>query len=117
MTDFLFLVNSETKIIAVNQAALNLLHYKHNELIGKPIENVISEENNQRAIFMRIGINDLEKIENYTNAETILISKDGKNIPVMITATIIREKNDDIGGYLFLGRDANIVHSTTILLT
>ncbi|MDD5173602.1 MAG: PAS domain S-box protein [Candidatus Omnitrophica bacterium] len=98
--DFLILVDREGKIIMVNRAIEKAIGYKKEELIKKPVEVIISQKDVAELLF-----SELEKKETVTNLETTYRSKDGKEIPVIYSGSVIRNDVGDIAGFVVTALD------------
>ena len=106
MSDSLFLVDARGRITSVNRGASKLLGYKANELIGKPMQIIFSEEKNETFSPKKM----FEKIANMkTNAisevETVFKAKDGKRIPISLSISVMRNEDDEPQGIIYIGRD------------
>jgi len=96
MIDSLIAVTREGTIQTVNQAICNLLGYQKEELIGQPVASFIAKgsplilDKKQLDIILEEGsIND-EKI--------FYLSKDGRTIPVLFSASVMHDKEGKING-------------------
>ncbi|ODS31279.1 MAG: diguanylate cyclase/phosphodiesterase with PAS/PAC sensor [Candidatus Scalindua rubra] len=103
MVDTLVVVNPDTTIKTVNQATLNLLGYEEDELIGQPIEMIIEEE--EIVSFKGTWITDLMKKGSITSVERAYITKDGRKIPVLFSASVIQNVDGEIQGYVCVALD------------
>ncbi|HVE58875.1 MAG TPA: PAS domain S-box protein, partial [Pyrinomonadaceae bacterium] len=88
MADTLIVVNRDLLISKVNQSALNLLGYEESELKGKNIEMVFAEKS-----FISTELTDLTGNEIFQNTEKCYRARNGTEIPVSFSASVI--KNDD----------------------
>ena len=104
MPDALLLVSPEGKILSVNQATINLLGYEERELISQPIENVFAEET-KTALFKGTGSDVRIRIKRIRDAETIFNTKDGRTIPISLSASMMRDNKGNLRGIVFIGRD------------
>lgn len=101
VTDLIFLLDTDQKIIKVNRQTEEVLGYKAHELIGKP--------------FFRLRDNSAELQEDFLslmhNADESkrlgidLLSKTMESIPVDLYVTSIRDIMDDLAGLLLIGQD------------
>jgi PAS domain S-box-containing protein len=101
MNDALIVIGSERKIETVNQATLDLLHYKEEELIGKPLNILTSKQDlvsNETLISGRLFN------EPVTNFEMTFINKRKGKIPVLFSSSLIKEE-EDITGIVCVVRD------------
>ncbi len=101
MTETLIVVNPDSTIHMVNQATVNLLGYEERELNEKPI-SIISPEDD---LFSKAGITNLIKNGNALTEEKIYIAKDGKNIPVLFSGSVMYDKDGNIKGVVCIATD------------
>ena len=95
MTDTLLVINQDALIKTVNHATCNILGYKEDELLEKPI-NIIFPEN--ETLISSTGIADLIKKGFIHNVEKEYLTKCGRLIPVLISASVMRDFHGNIQG-------------------
>jgi PAS domain S-box-containing protein len=101
MIDTLIVASPEGEIIRFNSAACLLLGYEERELIGQPLRMIIYEEFGKDSV-----LNDVTKNGFIGNIEKTYLSKDGRKIPVLFSASAMRDKNDDcIQGIVCVAQD------------
>ena len=77
----IFIIGMDLRYIAVNGRALSLLGYEENELIGKPVSDVMSQDQ---------ALGQGSVVGNHTNLhERILKRKDGSLLPVEVSTSIV----------------------------
>jgi PAS domain S-box-containing protein len=103
MSNFLILLDNELRIITVNQATKDLLGYDQEELVGNSVEMVFADEN-QKFMF-RINNSSNTKINAISHVETYLKSKNGKIIPVLLSDSVIQNKDHQTVGIVCIGND------------
>jgi len=103
MSNFLILLDNEFRIITVNQATTDLLGYDREELVGNSIEMVFADKN-QKAMF-RTNNSSKTKINAISHIETYLKSKNGKIIPVILSDSVIQNKDHQTVGIVCIGND------------
>jgi len=103
MTDALLLVNPNGRINSINKAALRLLKYEESELIGKNLNNVLMDRHEQPTPDGGI-LEQLERKGFISDYEMSFIAKDGRNIPISLSAFILREKDGAFLGYVIVVR-------------
>ena len=94
ITNFLIITDENRKIRYINPVGLKLLGYNKEEFEGKNIEMIIPPALNSKIL--------AEKCLN--NFETILKDKKGKNIPVLLSKSVISKKST-LMGILYMGTD------------
>lgn len=94
---FLIMTDDNNEIKYVNPAGLKLLGRSHSEIIGEHIESVLPKFGNQKPLTLEGNIS-------VKNFETILKDKNGKEIPVLLSTSVISKKSSVIGA-LYVGTD------------
>jgi PAS domain S-box-containing protein len=115
MTDTLIVINSNTIITKINLATIMLLGYQEAELIGKPIKLILSQEENDKKLWIH------ESIEkgSITNIERSYLTKDNRKIPVSFSASVIRNDSGEMQGIVCVAqdiRDRKRAEETNLLL-
>jgi PAS domain S-box-containing protein len=101
MPDSLILMDPDFKILEANQSMLTLSGYQRKELIGAPLERLLGRnegvmEKIQTELFCR-GL-----IQNF---EIHYQTKQGAQIPIFFTGSIIKDKQGYIAGIVGIGSD------------
>ena len=103
LTDALFLVNSKGEVATVNQATLELLGYEASELLDQPIEIILVPE--ETANFRQSCLEQLLAGDSICDTEITLVTKDGRKIPVSLSASVVRDEEGVEPGIVYVGRD------------
>jgi PAS domain S-box-containing protein len=103
LADALFLVNYEGRIVTVNTATLELLGYEESELVDQPVGMILAQE--EIAGFERMCLEQLQKVGSVHDAEITAVTKDGKRIPVSLSASVVRDEEGAERGVIYVGRD------------
>ncbi len=101
--DTLIVINEKGKIKTVNEATNKLLGYRGDELIDKPLDLVLASED---LFDLREG--EFCKIiakGNIDNEEKVYLSKTGRKIPVLFSASGIIDARGDVLGIVCIARD------------
>ncbi|TCT13849.1 PAS domain S-box-containing protein [Natranaerovirga pectinivora] len=94
MMDSLVVINPYFRIITVNSATLDLLDYKEEELMDKPINRfVLNRDNNP---FDNEHLKNLVKEGQLRNIETMIVTKEGKIIPVLFSCSAIKNPDNSM---------------------
>lgn len=93
MIDTLIVINPDGSIKSVNQAVLDLLGYKEHELLGQYITILFQQK---EGLFFGKTYGDFLQNGMTVHGETTYRAKDGRAIPVLLSATIMRDENDRI---------------------
>jgi PAS domain S-box-containing protein len=97
MSNFMVLIGNDNRIKSVNSAGLSLLGYNESEVCGKDMKMIFPED---------LSLFKVYKVtESYiSNFETIMKTRDGKSIPVLISITPIDYGSQKVG-MLCVGSD------------
>ena len=102
MADALIVIDPSVKIKSVNQAALDLLGYKEDELIGQHLKKIFPEEEKKGLLNKYLKKIITERVA--YNISFIFITKEGKEIPVNLSSALMRE-GKRITGIVAVARD------------
>ncbi|MFA5779796.1 MAG: ATP-binding protein [Elusimicrobiota bacterium] len=103
MADVLIVTDASGEIKTVNPATLNLLEYNKEELLGQSTEIIFAEEG--ELLFKGIRAEKLLKegpVENYIMT---LRAKNGENIPVSFSGSVMKNSAGGIIGFVCISRD------------
>ena len=95
MTDSLIVVNPDATLRSVNKAALDLLGYKEDELIGQPVKKIFLQEEEESILhryFQKIIVAGVAY-----NISLTFFSKQGKSIPVNFCGALMQQDGKIIG--------------------
>jgi len=101
MADSLILINPDKKIIRVNKATLDLLGFKEEELIGKPIDNIL----NGHSLFKGEQFERLIKEGQTKDYDMEYKSKSRETIPVSFSASVMYDKHKQMLGIVGVAKD------------
>ncbi len=102
MTDALIVVNPDAKLRSVNKAALDLLGYKEDELIGQPVKRIFLQKDGEgkeeggESILHRYFQKIIAAGVAYNIGLTFL-SKQGKSIPINFSGALMQQDGKIIG--------------------
>ncbi|MGA1865698.1 MAG: sensor histidine kinase [bacterium] len=103
MIDTLIVVNPDGTIRTVNQAALRLLKYeKDEELIGLHIGKILAKDT---PFFEWEDLYILLKKDSIRNYDTIYKAKDGTEIPINLSASVMKDKAGNLLAIVCVARD------------
>ncbi len=100
MPDSLFLADIEGKIAETNYSFTKLFGYSEEEIVGKDI-NILFKNKDK----IKIMINNLLQDSEVVNEEKEIETKSGKVIPVLISGSVISNKNKQKIGIVCIARD------------
>ena len=98
MVDTLIITDNDTRIKIVNQAALDLLEYTEEEIIGQPFEKILSRESSEEVLNTNYTSAKLE--ESVQNVYNTYYSKSGKSIPVSFSRSLMHDSENNISGMI-----------------
>lgn len=106
MNDALIVTDTSGKIMTVNVAALVMLGYSEDELIGQSIGKLMPDpiEQNSRHNWKSI-IRDLIEKGYLSNTEITFISKDGILIPVLFSGSVMHNAEGNVEGIVCVALD------------
>lgn len=91
----LIVLDSNKNILKVNQATLDYLGYKEEELVCQPFTKIVSTQK---------VINSLEK-KVVKSLETTYLKKNGDRIPVLFSSSLMRDEAGQIQGVVCIAED------------
>lgn len=102
MIDTLVIFDSQEKIKMVNRATLDLLQYRKEELIGKPVSILFAEG---EPFFKKEKLAELIERGKIRNFDTTYLTKSGEKIPVSFSGSIMRNEQGEIEGIVGVAKD------------
>jgi PAS domain S-box-containing protein len=94
IVDPLIILDANKIIRVVNEATLYLLGYREEELMGKHVEVIFTES--KISILRRENAEKLIGSGTILNIETHYQTKDGKNIPILFSSSIMKDNDGSI---------------------
>jgi PAS domain S-box-containing protein len=101
MIDTLIVIAPDEMIRSVNNATLTLLKYERKELIGKAVETILGEAGTP---FKGERLAKLVE-QNSLTYETYYETKDNEKIPVILSCSVMKDKEGDIICIVCTGKD------------
>ena len=101
MINTLIVVSSDNKIVSANTSTCRLLGYEKNEIIGQPLEMITKNENSDREIWMKNLLAD----DHIANIEEVYKTKDGRDVPVLLSAAVMRDENHLVQEIIYVAQD------------
>jgi PAS domain S-box-containing protein len=96
----IFIISLDFRYITANRQALSLLGYKEEELVGKPVDEVLSQD---ASLSNTIFANQNSQLQ-----ERVLKCKDGSRIPVEIGTSIVYTDNGEPAYIQSIARDISV---------
>ena len=104
--DTLIVTDPDGNIRKANQAALDLLEYNEQELIGKPIGTIFAKEGAEELKSFFTDIPEaLFKREVIRNYELTYVTKSGRRIPMSFNCSVMRDEKGEILGLVVGAKD------------
>ncbi|WP_213950454.1 PAS domain S-box protein [Tepidanaerobacter syntrophicus] len=100
MNDVIFLLDSNNNITFVNDAVFRLLNYTPRELQGKPFGFIAASYEDKKEIS-----EELAESGTISNREIYLKGKSGELIPVLISASVVKDQFDEPSGLIISAKD------------
>ena len=101
MINSLIVVSPENKIIRTNTATCMLLGYEEKELVGRTVETIFGGNGSSKDPWMKTMF-----AENHvSNIEEIYRTKNGQEIPVLLSASVMYDANKVIRGIVYVAQD------------
>jgi PAS domain S-box-containing protein len=100
MSESLLLIDMHGKIIEVNKVLMNITEYKKNELMSMSLSDLFDE----KSIFDGF-ISSFDKSNMISGMELTLFSRSGKRIPVIFSASVIRNNAKQMCGIVCVATD------------
>jgi PAS domain S-box-containing protein len=107
MSNSLLVVNKDQTIRAANQATYDLLGYSQEELLGKPFSIIFAEDD-----YSGVGLDELINKGFTRNIETTCLSKYGKKIRMLLTASVIFNEERRFEGIVCVAQDITMQTET-----
>lgn len=101
MLNALVVINTDGTINTVNRGILNLLEYKNEELIGNDINMIMDEESRDNERWL----NNLIKRGSIRDVEKTYLTKRGKKIMVLFSASIMHDTDGHVVGVVCAAQD------------
>jgi len=101
ITDLLFIIDTENKISISNSALCDILGYEEDELIGKPVETIFAD----KTLIKKFYNGTISEKDILRNIETELIKKDGNEIPVLFSQSIMYNQDNEPEGIICVAKD------------
>ena len=102
----LITIDSDGTITFINSAALHLLDYEYQELVGKPVRNLFADDKEAEKVLDEL----LNKNRMFESREINLIGRTKKLIPIGFTTTLLLSDDSAYNGVIISFRDLTNLH-------
>ncbi len=99
MPDYVVLVDSSGKILSINHRLTSLLGYTENQVVSKPVDFLFEP---QSAATISESLSIQQEIKNY---EAVCVAKPDEQIPVSVSASMVKNDDSDIVGSVVVVSD------------
>ncbi len=103
MMDMLIVVDPKGIIKTINKITEEILGYGEEELIGQPVNLIFPS--GEISVFGTSQFNELFKDGLARNLETIYLSKNKRNIPVLFSGSVMKNEYDEVIGIVCVAQD------------
>lgn len=101
MTDSLILVGMDGRITSVNRATLNILGYTAKELVNKEVSSIVTAKATDGNALLRQALEQ----GRIGSRDATYITKNGEKVPVLLSASVVRNKVEEPLGVVITGYD------------
>src|SRR3989338_1197873 len=102
MADTLIVATPKAAIQSVNRATCDLLGYREDELIGKPITVIFGKDGQQPK---ETRFDDLVEKGSIRSVETNYLTRDGRKIPMLFSGVVMRGDDGEVQGIVCVAKD------------
>jgi two-component system NtrC family sensor kinase len=106
MTDAVILLDPDGIVTRVNKATLSLLDYSEAEILGHPVQKILSTSQDKQAELPPHEMMDKHLLDEVlTNIEGFMCCKRGEPIPISLRSSSLRDDSGDVYGIVLVARD------------
>lgn len=102
MIDTLIVIHPDGRVRTLNEATLHLLGYDEAELVGQHIDRVFPDHEGP---FDVTGLDTIIALGRLDHMETVYLTKDGRRIPVLFSAAVMRNDDGTVQGIACVAQD------------
>jgi PAS domain S-box-containing protein len=102
--DPVVLLNTEGRIVHFNASVQEMMGYRRVDLIGHPVAVLFENRSDQIANAMTRFAKAMRKGQ-IRNVPAVWLARDGRKIPVTISASMIRSSSGELAGMVMVARD------------
>jgi PAS domain S-box-containing protein len=106
MGEALLVLNPAGEIVSVNPAAVRMLSYRQEDLVGMPIGDVFEEDDQEQAgAFFGTWLEALIRVGALSKIEARFIAKDGRRVPILFSRTALKGEDGRISDIICIAKD------------
>ncbi|MBI4676415.1 MAG: PAS domain S-box protein [Elusimicrobia bacterium] len=102
--DVMFYCDQDSNIIEVNPAFLRLYGYRREEVIGRN-PRFLRSDHSTAELYKRMWEGMLDPVRGFWRGQIINKAKDGREIPMLLSITSIRDVDGRVVGFMAIGMD------------
>ena len=102
MIDTLIVIRPDGRVRTLNQATFRLLGYDEDELVGQHVDRVFPDHEGP---FDVTGLDTIIALGKLDHMETVYLTKDGRRIPVLFSAAVMRNDDGTVQGIACVAQD------------
>jgi PAS domain S-box-containing protein len=91
MPDTLIAFSKQLSVVCMNASGMDLFGYSNEEIVGLTFQKLFPEEEHQKYLDLMKKTLDTEKT---TSFETMILTKNGKRIPVLLAGSVVKVKGE-----------------------
>lgn len=99
MSSFLIMLDHQMNVVNINKATTELFGYEKTEIIGKSVKCLFAEKNGNLKDMLDTSSNSI------VNIETMIKTKNGSVIPVLISKSVIKSDKGNVLGIVCIGNN------------
>lgn len=101
MTDIMIILNTNKKIIKINQKVIDILNYTEKEIIGKDLSFFLENKDDYNEKITKL----LNRSMLFYIGNVNFLDKEKNKIPAVLSVSILEDKYKDIEGILIIAQD------------
>lgn len=102
MFDMLVVLHPDSAIRSVNRSTCDGLGYRRDELVGRHFSSLLAPQDVQAGSAV---IEDITRTATFRETELAFATKDGRDIPVMFSASVMRDQGGAVQGIVCVAHD------------
>ncbi|MCU0661613.1 MAG: ATP-binding protein [Myxococcota bacterium] len=117
MTDSLWLVDQSARIVKVNAAATRMLGYSEEEMLAMDVRQLFASSSKRPIWFDSTITTNSSSTWRIKDLESELVTVKGHHIPVSLSSSVQWSEDDEVRGYILIGRDITERKASELELT
>jgi PAS domain S-box-containing protein len=105
MADVLLKLDAEGRVRLANPAARDILGYEPSELLGRPIDHLLADDDETEMPTEGHLLDALVQEGRVTDVEVAMVTSDGETIATSLSASLIRDEDGAVDGVVLNAKD------------